>query len=447
MRLHDGVMTDAFAERLTADGATMLVGTTWNPGGLILAKTVPIPRATAFAETGLGASYTWHAFTIDQGGIAYTDRIGAVGDQRMRIDADAARVLPGGLAWAPMRFETQDGEVVPECTRSRLAAIEADLAAEGLTALVGHELEMLLFDDDGEPLSPLGWAPYGLAGTIRFEAFIRDVYVEAAAVQLPIEQLHCEYGMQQLELSLAPASPVEAADRLVLMRLVLGRVARDHGLRISFSPRPRTDSAGNGAHQHVSLHRDGVPLLAGGDGPHGITGEGASAIAGIVDALPELQGALAGSLLSASRLVPGMWAGAWATWGLENREAAVRLIAGRSPNVEVKIVDPSTSAYVASAAILGAALAGIRGGLPLRPEATDDPGRMSADERETAGIVQLTSDLATAIDRLDGGSVARSVLGDELVDAIVAQRRHELAHHGDLDDEAAVERFRFAWSV
>ncbi|GAA2176150.1 glutamine synthetase family protein [Agrococcus versicolor] len=440
-------MTDAFTDRLVADGATMLVGTTWNPGGLILAKTVPIPRAAAFVETGLGASYTWHAFTIDQGGIAYTDRIGAVGDQRMRIDPDAVRVLPGGLAWGPMRFETQEGEVVPECTRSRLAAIEAELAAEGLTALVGHELEMLLFDADGAPLSPLGWAPYGLAGTIRFEAFIADVYAQAEAVGLPIEQLHCEYGMQQIELSLAPATPVEAADRLVLMRLVLGRVARDHGLRISFSPRPRTDSAGNGAHQHVSLARDGVPLLGGGDGPHGITAEGASAIAGIVHALPELQGALAGSLLSASRLVPGMWAGAWATWGLENREAAVRLIAGRSPNVEVKVVDPSTSAYVASAAILGAALAGIRDGRELGPEATGDPGGMSESEREDAGIVPLTSDLATALDRLEAGPTARAALGDELVDAIVAQRRFEIEHHGDLDDEAAVERFRFAWSV
>ena len=188
-------------------------------------------------------------------------------------------------------------------------------------------------------------------------------------------------------------------------------------------------------------------ILAGGDGPHGITTEGASAIAGIVAALPQLQGALAGSVLSASRLVPGMWAGAWATWGLENREAAVRLIAGSSPNVEVKIVDPSTSAYVASAAILGAALAGIRASSELGPEATGDPGGMTVDERDAAGITALTSDLATAIDRLEAGSIARGALGDELVDAIVAQRRYELEHHGDLDDETAVERFRFAWSV
>lgn len=440
-------MTDLFTDALVDDGATLLVGTTWNPGGLILAKTVPVSKAAAFAADGVGASPTWHAFTIDQGGIAVTDRIGGVGDQRMRIDPDAVRVFSDGLAWGPMGFVEQDGTAVPECTRTTLARIEGELADEGLTALVGHEVELQLFDLDGAPLPTRNWAPYSLAGTVRFESLIRDLYAQAADVGLCIEQVHAEYGMHQMEFSLAPATPVAAADALVLARLIVGRVARDHDLQASLSPRPRIDAAGNGAHQHVSLARDGVPLLSGGDGPHGITPEGGSAIAGIVRALPELQAALAGSLLSTSRLAPGMWSGAWCTWGLENREAAVRLIEGGAANVEVKIVDPSASGYLASAAILGAALDGIRDGLPLPDECRDDPGALSDEQRSDAGIVALTDDQAQAIARLDESERARRILGTELVDVTVAQRRHELDHHGDLSAADAVERFRLAWSA
>ena len=80
--------------------------------------------------------------------------------------------------------------------------------------------------------------------------------------------------------------------------------------------------------------------------------------------LSQAQGILCGSIVSGLRMQPGNWAGAYACWGTENREAAVRFVKGGpgSPyggNVEVKIVDPSANPYLASAAILGSALDGI----------------------------------------------------------------------------------------
>ena len=42
--------------------------------------------------------------------------------------------------------------------------------------------------------------------------------------------------------------------------------------------------------------------------------------------LAQVQGILAGSAVSSWRLKPGNWAGAFACWGLENREAAIRLM-------------------------------------------------------------------------------------------------------------------------
>src|ERR1700737_2902310 len=95
--------------QLEAEGVDTVIGTVVNPAGLTHAKTVPIGRTTAFANPGLGASPSWHAFAIDQTGIAFTDDVGVVGDQRVRIDPSALRILGDGLAWGPAAFFEQDG--------------------------------------------------------------------------------------------------------------------------------------------------------------------------------------------------------------------------------------------------------------------------------------------------------------------------------------------------
>ena len=76
---------------LEAEGVDTVIGTAVNPAGLTQAKTVPIRRTNTFADPGLGASPSWHAFAIDQTGIAFTDDVGVVGDQRLRIDLSALR--------------------------------------------------------------------------------------------------------------------------------------------------------------------------------------------------------------------------------------------------------------------------------------------------------------------------------------------------------------------
>jgi len=442
----------SLARGLADRGVRFLVGTIWNPNGLLLAKTVPVGRADAFAQSGLGASPTWHGFAIDHGGIAFTEDITAVGDLRLRIDPDGVRVIDEGMAWAPANVVTQVGETVPECTRTTLQRVTSALQQAGITALVGHELEFQLAAADGSELPATGWAPYSLAGVIQHEDFVAELYAEAERAGLQIDQLHPEYAVRQFEFSLAPQPPVAAADALALARLVVQRVARRTGYAVSFSPKPQAGDAGNGAHQHFSLTRGGVPLFSGGDGPHGLTADGAAAIGRVVELITDLQAVLAGSVLSTVRMAPGTWAGAHAAWGLENREVAVRLIGAtcsnpRGANVEVKIIDPSTSAYVASAAVLAAMLDGITRQTPLPGEAVRDPGTMSEAERAAAGIAVLTTDQRTALDRLDASTAVRGLLGDRLIDTILAGRRYEAEHYGDLEPAALAERFRFAWGL
>ncbi|TMS50187.1 glutamine synthetase family protein [Mycobacterium sp. DBP42] len=438
--------------QLESDGVATLIGTVVSPAGLTHAKTVPLRRMGIFADPGLGASPVFHAFTIDQTGIAKSADIGVVGDQRIRIDLGALRILGDGLAWAPAAFYNQDCSADPYCTRGTLQRVQDRLDAAELTALVGHEVEFVLVGPDGGRLPSLLWAQYGLAGVLEFEGFVRDVTNAANSSGVAIEQFHPEYGPNQFEISLAPLPPVAAADQLVLMRIIVARVARRYGFRVSLSPFPFAGGVGSGAHQHFSLARSGVPLFSGGTGTQGMTPEGQSALAGLLAGLPAAQGVLCGSVLSGLRIQPGYWAGAYNCWGTENREAALRfLIGGPSnpygANVEVKVIDPSANPYLASATILGLAQHGIDQGLTLGPEVIVDPASLSDTQRADSGAVRLPDRQADNLAALDASAVIRKILGDQPVEAVLAVRNYERENFEALDAEQLTERFRLAWSL
>lgn len=437
---------------LEADGVNTVIGTVVTAAGLTHAKTVPVGRLNAFADPGLGFSPVTHVFAIDRAGIALTDGITVVGDERIRIDPDALRNIGDGLAWAPASFFDQDGSPIPACARGTLARIESRLAQTGLRALVGHEIEFLLVDPEGNRLPGNLWAQYGLAGVLEYEGFVRDVTVAAGAAGVGIEQFHPEYGINQFEISLTPKSPVAAADQLVLARIIISRVARKYGVRVSLSPVPFAGSVGSGAHQHFSLLRGDAPVFSGGTGAQGMTAEGQSAIGGIVSGLPQAELIFCGSIVSGLRMKPGNWAGAYACWGTENREAAVRFVRGThgnpyGANVEVKVVDPSANPYFATAGILGLALDGIEHSAALPPETPVDPAGLSADERAAAGTVALSGDQGAQIAALDGSARLRAILGDAAVNVLVAVRRYEHETYSHLDPEALTEKFRMAWSL
>jgi glutamine synthetase len=333
-----------------------------------------------------------------------------------------------------------------------LQRVEDRLTDAGITTVVGHEMEFLLVGPDGSRLPSHLWAQYGLAGVLEFEGFVRDVMNAATGSGVTIEQFHPEYGVNQFEISLSPQAPVAAADQLVLMRIIIGRVARQYGLRVSLSPVPFAGSVGSGSHQHFSMKRGETPLFSGGAGAGGMTPEGESAIAGLLAGLPEAQGVLCGSIVSGIRMQPGHWSGAYVCWGTENREAAVRYLIGgpsnpQGANVEVKVIDPSANPYLATATILGLALDGIERKLSPPPETTVDPATLTDAQREQAGITLLASSQGDALDVLDQSALVRGILGDAPVDAVVAVRRYEQQNFGDLSPDELTEKFRLAWSV
>lgn len=431
---------------LAERGVRVVLGTVVDLAGVTRTKGVPVDRFPAFAEAGMGASPSWLVFCVDAG-IAFTPDLGVTGDLRLRIDPDLVTVVDDGVAWAPAVIEQQDGTPFAACPRSRLQHVLTQAREAGLSALTGAELEFVLVEPDGTARSGGSWQGYGVRAALDVAPFLADVAQSFAAAGVPIEQLHAEYGTHQFEVSLAPADPLLTADRAVLARILLGRAAARNGLGLSFSPVPFLGGAGNGAHLHLSLADAAGPLFSGGTGPHGMTDAGGAAVAGIVAGLPDVQGVLAGSVLSPLRLQPGNWAGAFACWGLENREAAVRLCAATAgnphgANVELKCIDGSANPYLAAAALLGTALHGIENRLPLPPEVPVDPATLPVAERER---LALASSQTAALDAFEGSTLARDVLGAAIVEATLAVRRHEhTTYADDHDTAAAVCRLAFS---
>lgn len=431
-------------EELRAQGVALIAGSVTDLAGVTRAKYVPVRRLRAFEQSGMGVSPSWSVFCVDSG-IAFTPDIGVAGDLRIRIDGEHLRIIEDGIAWAPGDLHDQYGRPAPLCPRSLLARVEQRAAERGLEVRVGGELECTMLAADSGPASAEPWSPYGIRTSLDRSAFLVDLIGAAERAGLAVEQLHTEYGHDQLEMSLAPAGPVETADAIILARIVIGRAAARHGMKISFSPVPFADAAGNGAHLHLSLTDSAGPLLSGGDSPYGIRPEGGAAIAGVLDTLPDLLGVYAGSALSALRLKPGNWAGASACWGLENREAAVRFIAAtpgnpHGANAELKLVDPSANPYLAAAAFLGSALHGIDRRLPLPPEVPEDPRRSGATPPA------LPTGQQAALEALENSATAAELLTTPIIEALIAVRRHELTTYGDRPPAETTQALRLAWS-
>jgi glutamine synthetase len=444
MAQSDGTDVAGIIADLRAKGVELVAGSVTDPAGVTRAKYVPVRRLGDFARSGTGVSPSWSVFCVDSA-IAFTPTIGVAGDLRIRIDPAEVRLIDDGVAWAPGNLTEQGGDPAPMCVRSLLARTEQRAAERGLTTLVGAELECTMLAPDGGPASTEPWSPYGIRTSLDRSAFLVDLAGTAERAGLTVEQIHTEYGHDQLEVSLAPTTPVAAADAVILTRIVLGRSAARHGLRISFAPVPFEGAAGNGAHLHLSLADTHGPLFSGGDGPYGIRPDGGSAIAGVIAALPDLIGVYAGSALSALRLKPGNWAGAAACWGLENREAAVRFIAASpgSPhgaNAELKLIDPSANPYLAAAAFLGSALRGIEHGLDLPAEIPEDPAQSATPPPP------LPTGQRAAIEALSSSAIAAEVLTPDIVEGLVAVRRYELTAFGDLSPDETTRALRLAWS-
>ena len=447
----------ALAGELPARGVHGVVLAYVDTAGVGRVKTVPTAGLASAAAWGVGMSPVFDTFLAGDG-IVTTDVLGSPdGDLRLYPDLDRLVVLAGqpGWAWAPVDRITQDGARHPGCSRTFLRRIVAGAARDhGLAFRAGIEIEWSVGLDSapaGEFLPATTGPAYGATRQVELSAYTAELLAACAAQGVEVDQIHPEYAPGQFEISVGALDPVAAADRSVLVRQTIRAVAHRHGLRVSFSPAVEAEGVGNGGHVHLSAWRDGVNLHSGGGRRHGMTADAEAFAAGILDRLPALTAVTAPSPASYLRLKPSQWAGVFTAWGLETREAAVRLVRGtagrhaQQANLEVKPVDLAANPYLLLGCLIAAGLDGLTRSAVLPQETTGDPARLDTAAAAERGVRRLPVSLAEAVTEFRRDEVLRDALGPVLADAVTAVRQGEIDAADGLDDERVAAAYRWVY--
>lgn len=346
---------------------------------------------------------------------------------------------------------TPDGRNWDCCARGFYRDAHARLeAATGLRLAAAFEHEFLL----AGPAAPRE-TPFSLAAMREAAAVAGQIARALAAAGTEPETVEPEYGRGQYEVATMPATGLMAADRCVLTREVIREVARRAGLRASFTPKPAPGAVGAGAHVHFSfVDERGHNAAFDPEAPGGAAPVAAAFCAGVLRHLPALSALLAPSPVSYFRLGPHHWSCGYASFGVQNREAALRICpsphadADRQRagyNIELRVPDGTANPYIALGAMIRAGLEGIAAGLPLPPLLDRDPADLDAAERERLGIRPLPGSLAEALRLMEEDPVVSGFLPPVMRQSWLAVKRKEIAMTEGLDDAAICARYLDAY--
>jgi glutamine synthetase len=439
------VVPDAVAltRELVAAGVVGVTIAWIDNNGIPRSRTVPVAGLEDVAQRGVGITSLFAVFdSHDTITFGHDGLSNASGDVRLVPVLSQATRLAGqpAFAWSPGRQIAVDGGPWPYDQRGVLERQVARAAEVGLELRCGYELEFFV-GEDAEDLRPAHHGPaYSPHALLEVDAFAAGLLRDFDANGLRIGQLHAEYGLAQVELSLDAADPVRAADDQLLARQTIRAAAAARGLRVSFAPLVTAAGVGNGAHVHLSAWREGRNLLSG-TRP---AGEGAAFVGGILRDLAAIVAITAPSVPSLRRLRPGYFASAYAFWGIENREAALRyvpssvLLGEGQANVELKPSDASSNPYLALAVLIASGLAGIEDDTTLSEPIQQDPASWSEEERAAAGVIRLPADSAEAEAALLASPRVRDALGEPLLGAFLAVRRSDSAWAAERSDDDVV---------
>ena len=391
-------------------------------------------------ERGIGVTRAMQAMNaLDQ--LQPVDGYGPVGEFRLVPDLDTFRTLP----YAPKSGVVLTDHVLPDgtpagvCQRTFLKRQQARLRERGLELRAAFENEFSLARREDGDYTPVDTGLcFSTIAMAKSREFVDALVAALEAQRIPLEQYYAELGHGQQEVSTAHASAVQAADEQVLVRETIRGVAAEKELVASLAPKPWPDVAGNGAHVHFSLW-EGEQNRFYAEG--GLSELAQQFLAGVLEHLPGLCGLTAPSFQSYQRIAPGMWAGAYACWGHDNREAPVRVPSPflgaeqASTNAELKAVDATCNPYLALGGIIAAGLDGVERGLTLPEPVNVDPATLPEGERPRP----LPATQAEALDALAADDVLIGALGDELARPYLAVRRSEWAAFSAEDEEFTLQ--------
>ncbi len=426
--------------------------------GMTRTRGVPLRDFERRLESGLGWACAGQAMTPFEH--LADNPWGPVDEVRQIPDADTRFEIPAAGDYPALHAVICDSQPTPgvewgACVRNFCRKAIADLKAEtGLDLIAAFELEFLLQADDF-----VTEAPFSFAAAALQHRFLTALEQMLSAAGVAPETVEPEYGRGQYEISCRPRAALKAANAALISSEITREAARRHGLRASFSPKPTPDHVGNGSHIHFSLaDSQGQNVTGGGEGggpgPLGLGETAAKFCAGILAHMDALLAITAPSPVSYHRLGPHHWSTGYRCIGVNNREAAVRIMPGISRdaetaakgfNIEIRAADCTASPYLAVGVLARAGLEGIRRNLQLPPPTQIDPAEMTEAAWEEAGITELPTSLDAALEALKGDEVVRDWFPDELYQSFLSIKSWEADYAKSTAPEQLFARYRHAY--
>jgi len=348
-------------------------------------------------------------------------------DAKLRPELAGFRIVP----WEPnvavvlASVLDTDGSPLPISPRDALVNVTRGMSQSGRTALIGPELEFYLFHRETDAFGSL--VPYLARATAGYivgvehdeQRILGRILRQCHQFGLDVFAGNHEFSGGQFEVNQMHSEAVSAADRAFLLRHAVKEIASTADLRATFMGKPMDDRAGSGFHIHLSLVDEaGRNVFADEADSDGLSSMARSFLAGVLECAPALTGILNPTVNAFKRLAPGSLAPSSASWGLDDRTAAVRIPPerGGGTRLEVRVGDATANPYLAFAALLAAGMDGVeRAAVPPSAE-------MSAH-----GGAALPTNLAAALDELEKSTVLRDALGASLIDTFCALKRQEIA--------------------
>jgi glutamine synthetase len=403
--------------------------------GVMRGKYISKQKFASALESGFGfcdVVLGWDSNDQLYDNVTFTGWHTAFPDAPVRILPETCREIPfePNTLLFLCEFADKAEALCPRGVLRRTVQKARDMGFEPYAAL---EYEFFLFDETPHSVREKGYRNlknitpgfygYSMLRSSVWSDFYHQLLEMCERMRMPIEGLHTETGPGVLEAAIGVDNAVEAGDKANLFKTFTKVLAQRHNMMATFMAKWSRDWPGQSGHIHVSLKdKKGGGAFHDPKDPHGMSAMMKQFVAGQQALMPQLLAMVASTVNSYTRLIPGFWAPTHATWGVENRTTALRVIPGspKSQRVEYRIAAADANPHLALSVALASGLWGIENELEL--PAPVEGNSYALQHPETAALPPTLWDAAQ---RLKASKAARQLFGDAFVEHYAASREWE----------------------
>jgi glutamine synthetase len=439
-------------EALKKEGATKVKVACSDIDGILRGKYLHIDKFASAIDGGFGfcdVVFGWDSHDQCYDNTQVTGWHHGFPDALARLDLSTARRVPwdGDVPFFLGEFVNADGSAYPVCPRQVLKRVLKRAEKLGFAPMCGIEYEWFNFAEtpqswaDKRGVGPATITPgmfgYSLLRMGDQREFFNALMDEMLAFRVPIEGLHTETGPGVYEVAIQFSEALEAADRAILFKTGAKEIGKRFGVMPSFMAKWNAQLPGCSGHIHQSLSDGKTNLFFDAKSKRSMSKLFEGYLAGQVAALMQFAPMFWPTINSYKRLVDGFWAPVKPTWGLDNRTASFRVIAGspKSTRLETRCPGADINPYLATAAVIAAGMHGVEKGLKL----TAPP--ITGTNQGAENIPRAPRSLIETTRIFQASDLARDWFGDLFVDHFAATREWEHRQWQDAVTDWEMKRY------